>query len=265
MGNRISVRNGVRSPDIYQPGNAVNEIWIDDFELISRLPFGDSDMAQAGWPKGDYPKIPWRPFIIPLRAAIGRAVKSVRDSPSSLSRRSLVSSSPTEMLHMESSINPWAILLVLSVLFFLGPIVIYHVPRLYSKRYQQSACLRLATSGLECGEYGESASRTKRQLTTSVVACAQSLSDVGLCLMYFAIRGINGGLCLPLGEGKERDAAVQTCVVLLATISRAYLLGIWWEYLRGHRRSDAEDNALRISELSWRSDPEKSRLCAQGS
>lgn len=221
-------------------------------------------MAQAGWPKGDYPKIPWRPFIIPLRAAIGRAAKSLRDTPYSLSRRSFVPSSPDETLHMASSINPWAILLVLSVLLFLVPIIIYHVPCQYSRRYQRPSCLRLATPALECG-YGESSLTTKRHLTTSVVVCAQSLSDAGLCLMYFAIRGINGGLCLPLGEGKERVTAVQTCVVLLATISRAYLLGIWWEYLRGYRQSDAEDSGLQTADLDWSSDPEKSRLCAQGS
>lgn len=264
MGNRISARNGLRSPNIYQPGNAVNEIWIDDFELISRLPFGDSDMAQAGWPKGDYPKIPWRPFIIPLRAAVSRAAKSLQDTPSLLSRRSLVTPLQSEVPDMASSISPWALLLVLSVLFFLGPIVIYHVPRLYSKKYQRPSSFRLATPGLEC-EAGEHSSKTIRHLTTSVVVCAQSLGDAGLCLMYFAVRGINGGLCLPLGEGKERAAAVQACVVMLATISRAYLLGIWWEYLKGYRRSDVEDGGLRIDDLDWSSDSEKSRLWAQGS
>lgn len=67
MGQKISAVHGVRSENYYEPGNAVNEVWIGDLEIISRLPFGDSDMAQAAWPAGDWPKIPWRPFIIPLK------------------------------------------------------------------------------------------------------------------------------------------------------------------------------------------------------
>ena len=67
MGHKVSVIHGVRSEDYYKPGNAVNEIWIGHLELISRLPFGDSDMGQAGWPHGGFPKIPWHNFIIPLK------------------------------------------------------------------------------------------------------------------------------------------------------------------------------------------------------
>lgn len=66
MGNVSSI-HGVKTPDFYAPGNAVNEIWIDKFELVSRLPFGDSDMGQASWPPHDWPKIPWHQFIIPLK------------------------------------------------------------------------------------------------------------------------------------------------------------------------------------------------------
>ncbi|KAL1970638.1 hypothetical protein VTN77DRAFT_4282 [Rasamsonia byssochlamydoides] len=67
MGHKASVVQGVRSENYYEPGNAINEIWLGDVEIVSRLPFGDSDMAQAGWPEGDWPKIPWHPFLIPLR------------------------------------------------------------------------------------------------------------------------------------------------------------------------------------------------------
>ncbi|EYE94484.1 uncharacterized protein EURHEDRAFT_413293 [Aspergillus ruber CBS 135680] len=67
MGHKASVIHGVRSEDYYKPGNAINEIWIGHLELISRLPFGDSDMGQAGWPAGGFPKIPWHNFIIPLK------------------------------------------------------------------------------------------------------------------------------------------------------------------------------------------------------
>lgn len=67
MGQKVSVVQGVRSENFYQQGNAINEIWLGDVELISRLPFGDSDLEQAGWPVGDWPKIPWHQFIIPLK------------------------------------------------------------------------------------------------------------------------------------------------------------------------------------------------------
>lgn len=67
MGQNVSAVNGVRSDNYYQPGNAINEIWFGDVELISRLPFGDSDMAQAGWSNGQWPKVPWHNFIIPMK------------------------------------------------------------------------------------------------------------------------------------------------------------------------------------------------------
>ncbi|KAK1149310.1 hypothetical protein N8T08_006532 [Aspergillus melleus] len=67
MGQNVSAINGVRSDNYYQPGNAINEIWFGDVELISRLPFGDSDMAQAGWSNGEWPKVPWHNFIIPMK------------------------------------------------------------------------------------------------------------------------------------------------------------------------------------------------------
>lgn len=70
MGNKVSAIHGVKSADFYNQGNAINEIWIGDVELVSRLPFGDSDLGQAGWPKGSWPKIPWHQFIVPLRRSI---------------------------------------------------------------------------------------------------------------------------------------------------------------------------------------------------
>lgn len=67
MGHKFSVVQGVKSENFYEPGNAINEIWVGDFEIISRLPFGDSDIGQAGWSPGNWPKIPWHQFIIPLK------------------------------------------------------------------------------------------------------------------------------------------------------------------------------------------------------
>lgn len=67
MGHKVSTVAGVKSENFTEPGNAINEIWVGNTEIISRLPFGDSDMAQAGWPKNGAPKIPWHNFIIPMK------------------------------------------------------------------------------------------------------------------------------------------------------------------------------------------------------
>ncbi|KAJ5157122.1 uncharacterized protein N7482_008222 [Penicillium canariense] len=67
MGHKFSVVHGVKSDKFYEQGNAINEIWVGDVEIISRLPFGDSDISQAGWSPGKWPKIPWHHFIIPLK------------------------------------------------------------------------------------------------------------------------------------------------------------------------------------------------------
>lgn len=80
MGNKISAINGVRSPNYFKPGNAINEIWLGNLEVVSRLPFGDSDMAQAGWPAGEWPKIPWHQFIIPLKRRSIEESTSITDA-----------------------------------------------------------------------------------------------------------------------------------------------------------------------------------------
>lgn len=66
MGHKISVVRGVKSDHFYNQQNGINEIWVGDVEVISRLPFGDSDQEQSSWPPGGVPKIPWHHFIIPL-------------------------------------------------------------------------------------------------------------------------------------------------------------------------------------------------------
>ncbi|KAL4798059.1 hypothetical protein BDV19DRAFT_386717 [Aspergillus venezuelensis] len=67
MGHKLSAVTGIRSENFTEPGNAINEIWVGNTEIISRLPFGDNDLEQAGWPAGRMPKIPWHNFIIPLK------------------------------------------------------------------------------------------------------------------------------------------------------------------------------------------------------
>lgn len=80
MGNKVSVVHGVKSADFYHQDNAINEIWIGDVELVSRLPFGDSDLGQASWPKGTWPKIPWHQFIIPLKRSINVSNETIMAS-----------------------------------------------------------------------------------------------------------------------------------------------------------------------------------------
>ncbi|KAJ5246024.1 hypothetical protein N7468_001007 [Penicillium chermesinum] len=69
MGHNVSVINGVRSENFYEQRNGIHEIWVGDTEVISRLPFGDSDLGQSSW-FGKWPKIPWHQFIIPLKRDI---------------------------------------------------------------------------------------------------------------------------------------------------------------------------------------------------
>ncbi|KAK2736845.1 hypothetical protein FQN57_000525 [Myotisia sp. PD_48] len=111
MGNKISAVNGVKSPNFFEQGNAVNEIWVGDLEIISRLPFGDSDMAQAGWPKGDYPKIPWRPFIIPLRADF-QAGDSMNSTTTHLRQTRDIQHNPGCTLEQVASIELLLLLLI---------------------------------------------------------------------------------------------------------------------------------------------------------
>lgn len=82
MGHKVSVVKGVKSGNFYEQGNAINEIWVGDVEIISRLPFGDSDIGQAGWPPGNWPKIPWHQFIIPLRRDLDTVQSSNLESRS---------------------------------------------------------------------------------------------------------------------------------------------------------------------------------------
>ncbi|KAJ5636695.1 uncharacterized protein N7484_010008 [Penicillium longicatenatum] len=96
MGHNISSINGVKSDNFYEQGNGINEIWVDDLEVISRLPFGDSDLGQAGWPAGNWPKIPWHQFIIPLKRDLNSTsnVKRVNVSNNTLTMTETVACCP---------------------------------------------------------------------------------------------------------------------------------------------------------------------------
>jgi hypothetical protein len=97
MGNKVSAIHGVKSDHYYEKGNGINEIWVGDVELISRLPFGDSDLAQAAWPIGGWPKIPWHNFIIPLKRRALSAMESLSpsdDEHHQMSKRTAPDSGP---------------------------------------------------------------------------------------------------------------------------------------------------------------------------
>lgn len=84
MGSKFSVVSGVKSENFYEQGNAINEIWFGDVELLSRLPFGDSDLEQSGWPAGGWPKIPWHQFIIPLKRDLHAITNATMSGNSSI-------------------------------------------------------------------------------------------------------------------------------------------------------------------------------------
>ncbi|RAL00410.1 uncharacterized protein BO80DRAFT_97045 [Aspergillus ibericus CBS 121593] len=96
MGQKLSAIHGVKSEDYHKPGNAINEVWLGNVELISRLPFADSDMAQAAWPKGQFPKIPWHNFIIPWKRGTS-TVKRAFESSAAVTRETLGNSDKEDL------------------------------------------------------------------------------------------------------------------------------------------------------------------------
>lgn len=125
MGNKVSVIRGVKSNDYYKPGNAINEIWLGHLELISRLPFGDSDLGQSAWPTGGWPKIPWHNFIIPLK----RRGLDQPDDDGYRNHHHLPVSADTVSFETASLIAAW-VLLFLVLLSYSVPIVLrrYSIP-----------------------------------------------------------------------------------------------------------------------------------------
>ncbi|RHZ64865.1 hypothetical protein CDV55_103953 [Aspergillus turcosus] len=121
MGNKVSAVHGVKSDHYYEKGNGINEIWIGDVELISRLPFGASDLEQAAWPIGDWPKIPWHNFIIPLKRRALSAMELLRpaDERHQMSKRAAPDSGPP--LHL----SPVSLIVAVSVLSSLFLVAIY--------------------------------------------------------------------------------------------------------------------------------------------
>lgn len=148
MGNKISAVHGVKSDHFYDQGNAVNEIWVGDVEVISRLPFGDSDLEQAGWPKGDFPKIPWHHFIIPMQKRDEASNTTANPSPLTMNGTHSTCSDwlPDHgYLGMYTRIHPDAAYLI-GALFFLAGVYLwlYFTARL-CKAFRTWQCIREAS------------------------------------------------------------------------------------------------------------------------
>jgi hypothetical protein len=245
MGNRISAVNGVRSPNFFQPGNAVNEIWLGDVEIISRLPFGDSEMAQAGWPKGDYPKLPWRPFIIPLRAAVAKTTDTIASASTSVMRRSAVlSSSLADMIAGPklAVVSPGYILLMIVVLLLLAaPILMYS--RYGNISAKCPSCRRGYYVGFEAAGPGDDQcdcehaySRMERH-----AALAQMLSDFGILILCGSALAKDAGKLRFSGAGDEFHDSIMLWTQIVALVSRAYLVRIWYICRRISQRDRSRD------------------------
>ncbi|PYH93905.1 hypothetical protein BO71DRAFT_244496 [Aspergillus ellipticus CBS 707.79] len=121
MGQKVSAIHGVKSEDFYKQGNAINEIWVGDVELISRLPFADSDMAQASWPKGQFPKIPWHNFIIPLKRGILSMEEAIESTivesnvPNHVKRALETASMGDQLITKEELGKVFAVFIILSI------------------------------------------------------------------------------------------------------------------------------------------------------
>jgi hypothetical protein len=168
MGNKISVVHGVKSDHFYDQGNAINEIWVGDVEIVSRLPFGDSDQEQAGWPVGGVPKIPWHQFIIPLhkRDEAGNTSTGNMFSDRSFQQCTCEGWLPTNgYLGMYTSIDWAAAEVVGMIMFFLAGISMMEYFTMHSKAYTRLRTSFLLSKRLseELSEHGVDETQIKRQ------------------------------------------------------------------------------------------------------
>ncbi|KAI9371518.1 hypothetical protein BJX61DRAFT_543591 [Aspergillus egyptiacus] len=123
MGQKVTAVTGVRSENFTQPGNAINEIWAGNTEIISRLPFGDSDMAQAGWPENGMPKIPWHNFIIPMKRSLDTTTSNfttvdntTMQSADSLARRRLLNEVANKLFQQDPLIYLPAMIITIAAM-----------------------------------------------------------------------------------------------------------------------------------------------------
>ncbi|PGG99518.1 hypothetical protein GX51_06258 [Blastomyces parvus] len=259
MGNKVSAVTGVRSPDFFEPGNAVNEVWVGDLEVVSRLPFGDSDMAQAGWPKNDYPKIPWRPFIIPLRATVSAAAKS-RALSSIADPASGWSASLREFADTKLLLICWAMMQILAIPVLMVPIALHLVPRDHftpdgdddeNEPQDPSVPLNNDEAGLPA-----SSPRRKQDAAFARALLGSVFHVTGILLVYGVHDGpVSSSILTPKPSLESTDSGIPSpqdfaglnAALVYAAMSMALCLNsaysvirLWWAYYKSRRDHENE-------------------------
>ena len=222
MGNKISVVRGVKSDHFYDQGNAINEIWVGDVEVVSRLPFGDSDQEQAGWPPGGVPKIPWHQFIIPLhkREEVGNMSVADKSFITSCHRCTCDGWLPRNgYLGMYTGIDPLAADFTAMLLFFLAGVLIVNYLFMLGRAYYRWEIALLVSKQLS--DRGENGTEIKHQ---SWYRFRISLVLPGISLALSTLLVI---LALPALAAATQDQNAASFVLLRGSITSVGLfLGI---------------------------------------
>ncbi|EEQ92344.1 hypothetical protein RJZ56_006047 [Blastomyces dermatitidis] len=270
MGNKVSAVTGVRSPNFFEPGNAVNEVWVGDLEVVSRLPFGDSDMAQAGWPKNDYPKIPWRPFIIPLRATVSAAVKSrslfsIADPASDWSA-SLRDSAATKLV-----LICWVTMQILAIPVLMVPIALHLVPRNHFTAYgdDENEVQDPSIPSNDDAGSPDNSPRRKQDAAFARALLGSVFHVTGVLLVYGvhdgpvlssilppkpSLESTDSGISSPQDFARLDAATVYAAMSMALCLNSAYsVIRLWWgcyKFRRDHENEVREHNEKDAAMIS---------------
>lgn len=227
MGHKVSVVHGLKSEDYYKPGNAINEIWLGRLELISRLPFGDSDLGQAGWSSGSFPKIPWHNFIIPLKKRQARRE---------------IGEIPVDDTGEQSGTGMGPVLILLSLV-----IGAYAVPILL-RRYTRS-CEHLL-GGINTSKYRSEQCKNGYAVRACVATVSLAMGLVMLApLALQALMDVRG---LVLGNGNGPNLTWVPIVILAISMlvlchSAKAMCSLWMDWRRISRYSNDDDDDVEAS------------------
>ncbi|KKZ63565.1 hypothetical protein EMCG_02102 [[Emmonsia] crescens] len=262
MGNQVSAVTGVRSPNFFEPGNAVNEVWVGDLEVVSRLPFGDSDMAQAAWPKNDYPKIPWRPFIIPLRATFSAAMKSRSFSsiadPDSGWVASMRTFADTKLL-----LICWVAMQILAIPVLMVPIALHLVLRDHLMAYDddddESPYPYIQLTDGEAGS-SENSPRRRQNAVFARALLGSVFHVTGVLLVYVFDHGpvlnsirppeplperLDSGVFTLQGFAGLDASTVYAAMSMALVLNSAYsVLRLWWAYYKSRHDYHNEEGEV---------------------
>lgn len=228
MGHKVSVVHGVKSEEVYTPGNAINEIWLGRLEIISRLPFGDSDLDQAGWTNGGFPKIPWHNFIIPLKRQAEQSIEMESD-------KAIMTTTATTTMHFSS---PVAILLSVVIVTCALPVVVRRRMPLSSDPICETSLSR-RDNGLGGEAYAVRACIATISLVVGLVVLAPLVMDVD-------VRG--SGLGHVSGSIIALVSVVVGVIVILA-IRAVFTLWMDWRRICRREEDDRGDDLEATSAL----------------